>query len=188
MKRSLKALGLALALAATATLGSSAIEKLTLDQMLERADNAVVGTIVDRHVFRADDPQDGTMYFTTITVKGTSLVNERSVTVPITYIGGFIDEDEGTHTSVTPDPNETAVGKRVVAFWMYNEAMGYGVSGNQLYAMHGGIFPVVQRGTKQLALGKGEGFAIDQNQTLPTLRQRAAKIAEALEAEGKQFK
>lgn len=188
MKRSLKALGLALSLAATATLGNSAIESLTLDQMLQRADNGVVGTIVDRHVFRADHPQDGTMYFTTITVQGTSLVNEKPVIVPITYYGGFISEKEGTTTSVTPDPNETALGKAVVAFWSRNDAMGYGVSGNQLYAMHGGLFQVVRHGNKEVALGKGAGFALESNMAVPTLRQRAAKIAQALEAQGKQFK
>lgn len=188
MKRSLQLVGAALACAVASTLAVASIRSLTLEEMLVQVDNAVVGEIVDSHVFRADDPVHGTMYFTTITVDGTSLVDGAPLEVGVTFLGGWIDENEGTTTSVTPDPNEVAVGKRVVAFYAYTDDMGYGVAANQMIASHGGVFPLVQRRSKVLALGKGQGFAIDQNVELAKLRTRVDKIAQALQAQGKQFK
>ena len=113
MKRTLQVLGATLACVVASTLVQGSIRSLTLDQMMANVDNAVVGQIVDRHVFRADHPVDGTMYFTTITVDGTSLIDGQPLRVPVTYLGGWIDENEGTSTSVTPDPNTVALGKRV---------------------------------------------------------------------------
>lgn len=189
MKRSLQLLGAALAcVAAATTFVQASIESFTLETMLARVDNAVVGKIVDRHVFKATDPDDGTMYFTTITVEGNSLIDGKPMTLPVTYYGGWINEDEGSTTSVTPEPSETALGKQVVAFYIENDEMGYGVGGNQLFAMHGGLFQVVQRRSKVLALGKGTGFAIDANVEMTKLRTRTQKIVGDLQAQGKQFK
>jgi len=188
MKRSLQALGAALACVAATPFVQASIESLTLEQMLARVDNAVVGQIVDRHVFRADHPEDGTMYFTTITVKGSSLIDGSELEVPVTFLGGWISEDEGTTTSVTPAAHEVALGKRVVAFYAQTDNMGYGVAGNQMIASHGGVYPVIQRESKTLTLGKGSGFAIEQNVEVGALRTQAKKIAAELESQGKQFK
>ena len=188
MKRTLQMLGATLACAVAATFVQGSIRTLTLDQMMANVDNAVVGQIVDRHVFRADHPVDGTMYFTTITVDGTSLIDGQPLRVPVTYLGGWIDENEGTSTSVTPDPNTVALGKRVVAFYAQTDNMGYGVAANQLVASHGGVFQVVQRRAKLLTLGKGQGFAIDKNIEVGVLRSRTQKIASDLVSQGKQYK
>ena len=189
MKRSLQLLGAAaLACVAATTYVQASIESFTLETMLARVDNAVVGKIVDRHVFKATDPVDGTMYFTTITVEGNSLLDGAPMTLPVTYYGGWINEDEGSTTSVTPEASETALGKNVIAFYIENDEMGYGVGGNQLFAMHGGLFQVVQRRSKVLALGKGQGFAIDANIEMSKLRGRTQKIVSDLKAQGKEFK
>lgn len=177
---------LALALLAGALLTLSAraaIEALTLPQMLGYADDAVVGTIVDRHVFRVDHAVDGTMYFTTVTVEGESLLTGDPVTVPVTFYGGVTADGEGWYTSVTPPASDTETGRHVVAFWAALDKMGYGVAGNALIAAHGGLFQVAQRGTKELVLGRGRGFAIEENVAIPALRTRARAIRKQREAE-----
>ena len=93
--RALRLGGLALGAAAflaVGTLGAFAqIEALTLQQMVQKTDGAVVGEVVDRSVVRVDHPVDGPgLYFTTITIRGKSLYTDQVITVPITFAGGFV--------------------------------------------------------------------------------------------------
>lgn len=179
MKLSLAStLGSALVLALAASVGDAAIERLDLQKMMTRADGAVSGVIVDREVFRVDHPEDGTMYFTTITVDGTSLVTGKKVQVPVTYLGGYISETEGAFVSEMPKDSMTTPGREVVVFYKWLDNMGYGVAANAMYAAHGGVYSVVKKGSKSVVLGRGDGYAISANDTLPNLRQRVAQAAQ----------
>lgn len=178
MKLSLpKALGAAALLALAAGSSDAAIERLDLSQMMQRADDAVHGVIVDKQVFRVDHPVDGRMYFTTITVDGTSLTTGQKVQVPVTYLGGWINEQEGADISEAPSEAVTAVGREVVVFYKWLDDMGYGVSANALYAAHGGVYQVVGKASKKVVLGRGQGYAISSNDTLVNLRKRVTALA-----------
>ena len=166
----------------------AAIEALDLQTMMTRVDQAVRGKVVDRTVFRVNHPVEGRMFFTTITIEGTSLIDGKDVTVPVTYLGGFLSPEEGTRISEMPQNHVTQVGKEIVAFYRWSDDMGYGVSANALYAAHGGVYTVVGKGSKEIVLGRGDGYAIEANTAITELRPRVQKIASALVQEGKQYK
>ena len=179
MKTSIRCTLAALLAIVLAVPAQTAIEALTLRQMLGYADDGIVGTVVDRHVFHVDHAVDGTMYFTTITVEGASLLTGEKQTRGITFYGGIDDQGEGWVTTVTPSSRDTALGRKVVAFYAKTQAMGYGVAGNALIAAHGGLFQTAKRGTKELVLGRGRGFAIEDNTTVPALRSQARAIRDS---------
>lgn len=166
----------------------AAIEALDLPTMLTRVDQAVQGQVVDRSVFRVDHPTEGRMFFTTITVRGTSLVDGRELTVPVTFLGGYVSPSEGTRVSEMPADHVTQVGQDIVAFYRWSDDMGYGVAANALYAAHGGVYTVVEKGSKEIVLGRGQGYAIEANTSIAELRPRIQKIAADLVQQGKQFK
>ncbi|MFT7671402.1 MAG: hypothetical protein ACI8X5_004120, partial [Planctomycetota bacterium] len=96
----MKGLVAAAALVAAVTTGTAQIERLNLDQMIERTDNAVIGKIVKQEVIRIDHPTDGPeLYYTHLTVEGRSLVNGKSTTQVVTFPGGFINDKEGVWNS-----------------------------------------------------------------------------------------
>ena len=100
----------ALALAAAGTVGLAQIERLTLDQMVQKTDNAVAGTIVKSKVFRVDHPIDGPeLYFTTLTIRGKSLFDSSPLQVDVTFPGGFISETEGVWNSEAPTADEIKI-------------------------------------------------------------------------------
>jgi len=166
----------------------AAIEALDLPTMLTRVDQAVQGKVVDRQVFRVDHPAQGRMFFTTITIEGTSLVDGKALTVPVTFLGGFVSPAEGTRVSEMPADHVTQVGKEIVAFYRWSDDMGYGVGANALFAAHGGVYTVVEKGSKEIVLGRGAGYAIEANTTVAELRPRVQEIAAELVQQGKQFK
>ena len=179
MKLSLpRTLGLSvLALAAAASLGLAQIERLDLAQMISKTDNAVVGQIIDREVFRVDDPVDGPeLYFTTLTVQGKSLYDGRQLTVPVTFAGGFITPDEGVYNSEAPSADDVRIGNQVVVFYKWTDNMGGQVAANALYASHGGLYRVVPGTRDRIVLGRGDGYAISSNTSLTGLTTAVAKL------------
>ncbi len=144
--------------------GVAQIERLSLEQMVQKTDGAVLGKIVQSKVFRVDHPQDGRMYFTTLTIRGRALGEDRPLTVEVTFPGGFVSPDEGVWNSEAPTAEETRVGNRVVAFYRWIDDMGGGVAANALYASHGGLYQV-QRSRRQgdVVLGRGVGYALCSN-------------------------
>jgi hypothetical protein len=169
----------ALALVAMTAAGTAQIERLTLDQMVAKTDESVLAEIVGRKVFRVDHPVDGPeLYFTTLTLQGTSLRSGKAVTVDVTYAGGFIDEEHGVHNSEAPSADDVKLGNVVVAFYKWSDNLGGDVKGNALYAAHGGLFRTVAGPTGSVVLGRGEGYAIDKNKSVANLESAVRSIVE----------
>lgn len=171
----------ALALVAAGALGVAQIERLDLDQMVAKTDNSIVGQITAKKVFRIDHPVDGPeLYYTTLTVRGRSLVDGKLITVPVTYPGGFINPEEGVYNSEAPSDAETRIGNEVVLFYKWTDNMGGDVAGNALYASHGGIYRVAKSGSEYVTLGKGEGYAISKNWKLKALDAEITRLDDQL--------
>ena len=171
----------ALALTVCGALGVAQIERLDLDQMVAKTDNSIVGQITAKKVFRIDHPVDGPeLYYTTLTVRGRSLVDGKLITVPVTYPGGFINPEEGVYNSEAPSDAETRIGNEVVLFYKWTDNMGGDVAGNALYASHGGIYRVAKSGSEYVTLGKGEGYAISKNWKLKALDAEITRLDDQL--------
>ena len=155
------------------------IERLTLDDMVSRTDNAVYGEVVAKKAFRVDHPIDGPeLYYTTLTIEGRSLVDGRKITVDVTYLGGWIERDEGVWNSEAPTEEETAVGKRVVAFYKWASTSGGDIAANYLYASHGGLYRTQDGPKGTVVLGRGEGYAVQKNIRLGNLDAAVTSISE----------
>ena len=154
----------ALLLGLAGVAGFAQIKSLTLEEMVETADNAVYGTIVSSHVFRVDHPVDGPeMYFTTLRIDGRSLADSTPISVDVTYHGGFLSETEGVFNSEAPSADDVKVGNRVVVFYAWKDNMGGGVAANAMVAAHGGLFRTVEGPTGATVLGRGQGYAVNKN-------------------------
>jgi hypothetical protein len=170
----------AAALLVAATLGTAQIERLDLTQMVSKADNAVFGTIVNKQVIRIDHPVDGPeLYFTTLTIEGRSLRNDESLTVDVTFSGGFVDAEHGVNNSEAPSADDTRIGTRVVAFYKWSDNLGGRLAGNGLYAAHGGLFRTAETRGRTVVLGRGEGYAISTNVEFTKLRSDVVAIVQA---------
>jgi len=166
---------LALALAAPAP---AEIKAYDLRGMLAEAGGCVFGRIVDKKVQRVVHPQDGELYFTSIFVEGECLLSGKELAVEIKYMGGFVDDEHGAYNSEAPSEDATRIGRRVVAFYGWVDKMGGGVSGNQLWAMHGGLFTSFERRGRTVVQGRGAGYAISCNCALPALREDVRRAAQ----------
>jgi hypothetical protein len=169
----------AAAILAAATLGTAQIERLDLSQMVSKADNAVVGTITKKEVIRIDHAKDGPeLYFTTLTIEGSSLRNGESLTVDVTFAGGFIDDQHGVFNSEAPSADDVKIGNKVVAFYKWLDNLGGGLAGNGLYAAHGGLFRTFDDSRKgTIVQGRGDGYAVPTNIKLAELNQQVAVLA-----------
>lgn len=168
----------ALSLTAAGTIGLAQIERLSLDQMVQRTDGAIVGTIVQAKVFRVDHPIDGPeLYFTTLAIQGQSLATGQPLEVQVTFPGGFINENEGVWNSEAPTADEIRQGNKVVAFYGWIDNMGGDVAGNALWASHGGLYQVAKSGSREIVLGKGQGYAVASNWDLPILGREVDRLA-----------
>ena len=168
-------------LALLAPLAPTQIERLDLEAMVSKTDNAVFGQIVERRVFSFDHPTAGpNLTFTALTVKGRSLADGRATTVEVIHAGGVDENGKGVWNSEAPRPEVTARGKNVVVFYKWIDNMGGDLAGNALYASHGGVYRTVEGPKGTVVLGRGEGYAVKNNQRLTslesavrTLRQKA---------------
>jgi len=180
MKSSFFFLSAALVCSALLSAPSNAkIKALTLPEMVDIADDAVVGQITQRDVFRIDHPVDGPeLYYTTLSVQGRSLVDGSEQAVEVTFAGGFIDASNGVFNSEAPEEHEVAVGKEVVIFHRFIKNMGGDVSGQGLMAAHGGIYAVNANAKgEQIVLGRGVGYAISDNVRLDVLDQEITLLS-----------
>ncbi len=167
----------ALALLGAALLGQAQIERLTLHQMVNKTDDAVLGKITKREVIRIDHDVDGPeLYFTHLTIEGRSLVNGEPTTAVVTFAGGFIDDEHGVWNSEAPSEADTKVGNEVVAFHKWTANMGGDLEANAIYAAHGGLYRTVSGRKGTVVLGKGEGYAIQHNVKLTALDAQITSI------------
>jgi hypothetical protein len=170
----------ALAVLGAFVVSSAQIERLTLEQMVSKADNAIVGEITKKEVIRIDHPVDGPeLYYTHLTIEGRSLIDGILDTTVVTFAGGFINEEEGVWNSEAPSAADTKIGNRVVAFYAFSENMGGDLAGNALYAAHGGLYRTVASRRGTVVLGRGEGYAIENNIKLKGLDSRITAIDKA---------
>ena len=179
-------LGLAaLALLGTTLLGQAQIERLTLEQMVTKTDDAVLGEITKKEVIRIDHPVDGPeLYYTHLTIEGRSLVDGKATKAVVTFPGGFIDAEHGVWYSEAPSEAETELGTEVVAFYKWSDNMGGDLEGNALYASHGGIFRTVTSRKGAVVLGKGDGYAVANNIAISSLDEKITSI-DAANKQGK---
>lgn len=173
----------ALALSGAATLSLAQIRSMNLEEMVEVADGAIHGTIVNARVFRVDHPADGSeLYFTTLTIEGRAVGTGDLTTVEVTFNGGFLSDTEGVFNSEAPSKDDIRIGTPVVAFYSWMDDMGGGVAGNALEAMHGGLYRTIGAGESEVVLGRGQGYAVSSNVRVNDLsgavhRLHQAKIA-----------
>ena len=176
MQRPSRLIGLAAAVALCAALGSAQIERLDLGQMVARTDNAVRGRIVATEVVRTESPTDGLNYFTHLQIEGVSLRDGQPVSTTVTFRGGFITPEEGGFNSEAPQADEVKVGNEVVVFYKWIDNMGGGLASNALYASHGGIYQVAKSRKGEVALGKGDGYAIAANVSVSDLKSQIGAL------------
>jgi hypothetical protein len=169
-----------------ASLGLAQIKKYTLDEMVGEMDNAVYGEIVNRQVFRVDDPIDGPeLFFTQLTIEGRSLANNSPMTVDVLYHGGFISEEEGVYNSEAPAEDDVRLGNQVVVFYSWSDNMGGEVAGNAMMAAHGGLYRTLQGPSTATVLGRGEGYAIERNVRLGNLDAEVTRIFDDVQRKNK---
>jgi hypothetical protein len=163
---------------ALGSLGGAAIERLDLRQMVQRADGAVSGTIVAKHVIRIDHEVDGPeLYYTILTVEGSSLTNGAAQTVEVTFPGGFVNATEGVFNSEAPSADDQRIGNKVVVFYKAEENIGGDLSGNALMCSHGGLYRTFQGKQGVIVQGRGDGYAVATNIALGELGTRVQALA-----------
>lgn len=146
------------------------IKSFTLEEMVQTADQAVYGQIIDSHVTRVVSPADGSEnFYTTLTLQGRTLADDQPITIDVTFRGGFLNETEGVFNSEAPAADDIKVGRRVVAFYRWSDDMGGGMPANALVAAHGGLYRTVQSPSGPAVLGRGEGYAISSNRYVSQL-------------------
>lgn len=180
MKLSLSRLMVAgAALAASATLAWASIQRFDLASMLQASDNAIVGTITHKETIRIDHPVDGKeLYFTSLTIEGKSLEDDKNVTIDVWFGGGFIDEKHGVHNSEAPSDDDQKLGNKVVAFYRWEPNMGGDHAGNALMAWHGGLYRTFEtRNGRTIVQGRGDGYAIPTNVELGELTTQVKALA-----------
>lgn len=179
MKRpSFTLLGAALLCAIGAHSVDAKIERLTLDSMVQKTDDAIYGEITATEVIRIDHPVDGPeLYFTHLTIDGESLITGDLVTTTVTFPGGFINDEEGVWNSEAPSADDIKLGNVVVAFSKHVENLGGDLECNALYASHGGLFRTVNTPDGMVVLGRGDGYAIDSNVRLEDLTKGVRTLA-----------
>lgn len=180
MKRSVSLL-LAAAVLAAAPIAFGSILRLNLDQMVASTDGAIDATIIGKHSFRIDHPVAGPeMYFTTLTLQGRSLEDGRAQTLDVTILGGFVDEQNGAWNSEAPSADDQKVGNRVVVFHKWLQNLAADVACNTIYAAHGGLFRVVEGSQGPVVLGRGDGYAVENNVRLVDLTSAVRTVRQKL--------
>jgi len=153
--------------------GRACIEELDLPQMVAKTDTAVRGTITDVRTVRFVPPGDDRLIYTLITVEGTDLYTGQPRILEAAFLGGTYQGDSMMVTSM-PTPDEYRLGNDVVVFSAPVEGWGPEVD-RCVYASMGGIFRVIDGRKGAVVLGKGEGFAVQNNVLIETLRAAIAQ-------------
>jgi predicted acetyltransferase len=80
------------------------------------------------------------------------------------------------HNSEAPRADEVKVGNEVVVFYKWSDNMGGDLAANALYASHGGIYQVATSRKGEIALGKGDGYAIAANVAVSDLKSQISAL------------
>jgi hypothetical protein len=155
----------------------ASIERVDLREMMQRADGAVFAEIVGREVFFAPERDGPGLYFTRLTLAGLTLRDGYAIRVDVLHVGGVLDELHGAWSSEAPSADDTALGTRVVAFYSWVDDLGGGVAGNALYGAQGGLYRTAEGPLGATVLGRGAGFAVAHNVSVPALGEALATLA-----------
>ena len=149
--------------------GSDAcIEALTLSQMVQKTDAAVLGTITDVHGVRFVTDDEDRMIYTVVTIEGEDLYTGLPRTIEAAFVGGTYKGESMLVTSM-PAPSEYRIGNEVLIFSGKVEGWGPEIE-RCVYAAMGGIFRTVDTRKGTVLLGKGMGTAVERNIRLSDLR------------------
>lgn len=178
MKLSLHGVLAALAITGLAAVATAQILRLDLSQMVARTDDTVHGKIAARHVLRVDHPVDGAeLYFTTLSIQGTSLETGKPLTVDVIFPGGFQDAEHGSFNSEAPSADDTKVGNEIVCFYKHTSNLGGEIAGNEIVTWHGGLYRTFQTRGETIVQGRGDGYAVPANVKLVDLARDVAALA-----------
>ena len=175
MKTRLGLLG-ATALGLLSALTGAQIQRLDLPQMIDDCDHAVFATIVACNTEEIVHPVDGPEVMTTLTLVGESLYDGSSVTVDVSFLGGF---EPGQVNSEAPVADDCRIGSDIVAFYTWTDRLLPDVGANALHAAHGGIYRTAVGPTGTVVLGRGDGFAVKNNVRVADLRKAIAGVRQA---------
>jgi hypothetical protein len=155
---------LLLAVLALSAGAHACIKALTLTEMVADTDTAVSGEITQVRCVKSHVDGHGDFIYTIVTVEGEDLYTGQARTLDAAFLGGTYQGESMLVTSM-PAPAEYAVGNEVIVF---SAPVGdwHPEIAHSVYAAMGGIFRV----HNGVVFGKGEGFAVERNQRLDTLR------------------
>lgn len=157
------------------------IESLNLAQMIERANSAIVGNVIEKKTWEGTlEGVPNLLEFTTITVEGEDLYSGKNVKRDITYLGS-----EARPVSEMPVENESRVGTRAIFFSMPLPKFGGRDNQNALIAAQNGIFRLEAGPKGDVVVGKGAGAAIDTNVFLKDLRGNVTSELAKIRKEGR---
>ena len=180
MKRFILPLLGAAAILAAGVTSQAQIERLDLNQMVQKTDDALFAEIISKEVIRIDPPTDGAeLYFTHMTLEGTSLVTGETESVIVTFNGGFINDTDGVWNSEAPSADDTKIGNKIVAFYKHIDNAGGDLECNYLYAGHGGLYRTVNSPKGTVIMGRGEGYAIQSNTRMDEMITAIENVKEA---------
>ncbi|MDG1500517.1 MAG: hypothetical protein P8N31_01105 [Planctomycetota bacterium] len=180
MKRFILPLLGAAAILAAGVTSQAQIERLDLNQMVQKTDDALFAEIISKEVIRIDHPTDGAeLYFTHMTLEGTSLVTGETESVIVTFNGGFINDTDGVWNSEAPSADDTKIGNKIVAFYKHIDNAGGDLECNYLYAGHGGLYRTVNSPKGTVIMGRGEGYAIQSNTRMDEMITAIENVKEA---------
>ncbi|MBC8369367.1 MAG: hypothetical protein H8E25_05175 [Planctomycetes bacterium] len=154
--------------------GNACIEGLDLQKMVAKTDVAVHGTITNVRTVKFTPENDDRLIYTILTIEGTSLYDNKPLSIDAAFLGGTFEGESMMVTSM-PAPSEYRLGNDVVVF--SGEVQGWGPDVDRcVYASMGGIFRTVDSRNGKVVLGKGKGFAVEDNQTVSILANNIAKL------------
>ena len=171
-----------LALALLVRGGDACIEALTLPEMVQKTDAAVLGTVVDVHTVRFQPEDDDRLIYTVVTVTGEDLYTGEPRTIDAAFLGG-VHQGEAMLVTSMPAPSEYRIGNPVLVFSAPVEGWGPDVD-RCMYAAMGGVFRTIDTRKGTVVLGKGEGTAVAHNTRLADLRSGIADALQAKRGEG----
>jgi hypothetical protein len=163
--------------AALLLVGTAAIERLDLRQMVGRADGAYAGRIVSSWTTWNEAEGSAARIFTHLRIVGENLYTGQPADVTVSFFGGDFGTERQWHADM-PTAADTKVGNRVVAFAKWHPTMG-GVGMLGIYAAYGGLFRLENGPRGEVVIGRGEGFAVEKNVTLEGLRADIGRLRAA---------
>ena len=157
--------------------GSACIEELDLAKMVSKTDSAVHGTITDVRTVRFVPEGDDRLIYTILTIQGEDLYTGKTATMEAAFLGGTFEDDSMMVTSM-PAPSEYRLGNDVVVFRGAVEGWGPEID-HAVYAAMGGIYRTIDTKKGTVVLGKGEGFAVENNVRVGDLKSEMTRLQEA---------